>query len=92
MSKVYIVTSGSYSDYGINRVFKDKRKAEIWCAEKNTEYEWQEYEIEEYEYSDDAVEYREDIELVYRFHIHSKYGNRSTKKHGILVIPTKKCE
>lgn len=91
MGKVYIVTSGSYSDYGINRVFKDKRKAEIWCAEQNTRYEWEEYGIEEYEYSDDEVEYRKDIELVYRYHIHSKYGNRSTEKHGILVIPTKKA-
>lgn len=90
MSKVYIVTSGSYSDYGIDRVFKDKRKAEIWCAEKNTKYEWDEYRIEEYEYSDDKMEYREDIELVYRFFVHSKYDMRDIEKHGILVFPTKK--
>lgn len=91
MSKVYIVTSGSYSDYGINRVFKDKRKAEVWCAEKNTEYEWEEYRIEEYEYSDDEVEYRKDIELVYRFNIYSKHKTPRTYDHGTLVIPTKKA-
>jgi len=30
--KVYIVTSGEYSDYGINRVFTDKERAELYCA------------------------------------------------------------
>lgn len=30
--KVYIVTSGEYSDYGIRRVFTNKEKAELYCA------------------------------------------------------------
>lgn len=45
--KVYVVTSGSYSDYSINRVFLDKEKAEKYvdmCEDS---------EIEEYETDDD---------------------------------------
>lgn len=30
--KVYIVTSGEYSGYGIRRVFTDKERAELYCA------------------------------------------------------------
>lgn len=30
--KIYIVTSGEYSDYGIDAVFTDKKQAELYCA------------------------------------------------------------
>lgn len=30
--KVYIVTSGSYSDYHIDRVFTDEQQAKLYCA------------------------------------------------------------
>ena len=30
MRKVFIVTSGEYSDYGINRVFSTEEKAKKW--------------------------------------------------------------
>lgn len=33
--KVYVVTSGIYSDYHIVAVFDDKRKAEVFCAADN---------------------------------------------------------
>ena len=29
---IYIVTSGEYSDYGIDAVFTDKKQAELYCA------------------------------------------------------------
>lgn len=37
--KVYIVTSGEYSDYGIDRVFTDKERAELYCAIHECDYE-----------------------------------------------------
>lgn len=30
--KIYIVTSGEYSGYGIEAVFTDKKQAELYCA------------------------------------------------------------
>lgn len=46
--KVYVVTTGCYSDYGIDKVFTDRQKAEEykeWLRDAN--------EIEEYETEDD---------------------------------------
>ncbi len=47
MATVYIVTSGSYSDYGINRVFSTREKAESWAGPLG-------YEIEEWELDDSS--------------------------------------
>ena len=30
--EVYVVTSGEYSDYGINRIFLDQDLAEAYCS------------------------------------------------------------
>ena len=35
MDKVYIVTSGDYSAYHIERVFQSKEKAEIYAKARN---------------------------------------------------------
>lgn len=46
--KIYIVTSGSYSDYQIKRVFTDKAKAEEyskWCYDSNGVDEWDTDEV-----------------------------------------------
>ena len=52
--KVYIVTSGSYSMYGIRQVFIDKHKAEIYAKWKNKIKEHpSEFEVEEYETHDE---------------------------------------
>lgn len=45
--KIYIATSGCYSDYGINAVFTDKELAEKYCTAQSKYPE--EYRIEEYE-------------------------------------------
>lgn len=43
------MTSGDYSDYGIDAVFIDKESAEIFCATKNTIRNlWSDYKVEEY--------------------------------------------
>jgi hypothetical protein len=48
MKKVYIVTSGTYSDYGINSVFQSEEKAQefVDLMEKRSSYS--EYDIEEH--------------------------------------------
>ena len=61
--KIYIVTAGSYEDYGIEAVFTDKAKAEYYCAKNNREvnglswpYRNWEYHIEEYYVFDKSVD------------------------------------
>lgn len=47
--KVYVVTSGCYSDYCIDAVFKDKSKAENYCSCH------EDCEIEEFNFSDNDI-------------------------------------
>lgn len=49
--KIYIVTSGEYSDYGILAAFLDKSKAEAFAQKYNrgVDYDPDRAEIEEYE-------------------------------------------
>lgn len=44
--KIYIVTSGSYSDYRIERVFSTKEKAEEFLDGVDDNYELEEYDID----------------------------------------------
>ena len=54
--KIYIVTSGCYSDYGIDAVFLDEKEAEKYIATKNKEDPWHDnYGIEEYETQDGKI-------------------------------------
>ena len=48
--KVYIVTSGSYSDYSIEKVFKSEEKAKIYSSTISDS------RIEEYVFADDLVQ------------------------------------
>ena len=48
MSKVFIVTSGEYSDYGIYRVFSSEEKAKEWIEVITSMYGGN-YNIEQYE-------------------------------------------
>ena len=45
--KIYIVTSGEYSDYHIDAVFSTKEKAKAYIQQKGTEYDIEEYELDE---------------------------------------------
>ena len=47
LDKVYVVTSGCYSDYGIERVFDSLDKAEKFCSSHNN-FAWGEKHIEVY--------------------------------------------
>ena len=48
MGKVFIVTSGEYSDYGIDRVFSTEEKAKEWVDIITSMYNGN-YNIEQYE-------------------------------------------
>lgn len=78
--KVYIVTSGTYSDYMIRKIFLDKDKAEEyrkWLPDSN--------DIEEYDTSDDDT-----IEKQYKVRIELKwYPN---KKEKLIARSWKDCE
>ncbi len=45
--KIYIVTSGEYSDYGINAVFSTKEKAVEYVEQHGTDYNIEEYNLDE---------------------------------------------
>jgi hypothetical protein len=49
MNKVFIVTSGAYSDYGINSVFSSREKAQAWVDKhaNPSGYRIEEYEVDE---------------------------------------------
>lgn len=78
--KVYIVTSGEYSDYMIRKVFLDKDKAEKykeWLPNSN--------DVEEYDTSDDDI-----INESYRIRIDLKwYPNKEEK---LIARSWKDCE
>lgn len=57
---VYIVVSGCYSDYTIEGVFLNERKAELYCAIHNKGL-IDDYRIEKYEIIDDNIEGNENI-------------------------------
>lgn len=78
--KVYIVTSGTYSDYMIQKVFLDKDKAEEyrkWLPDSN--------DVEEYDTSDDDT-----IKKQYKVRIELKwYPN---KIENLIARSWKDCE
>ena len=50
--KVYIVTSGEYSDYQIESVFSDKEKAEKYIDTHDSDMEIEEYDLDYYKEKD----------------------------------------
>jgi len=78
--KVYVVTSGIYSDYMIRKIFLNKDKAEEyrkWLPDSN--------DVEEYDTSDDGT-----IEKKYKIRIDLKwYPN---KKEELIARSWKDCE
>lgn len=47
MKTVWIVTSGSYSDYRIEKVFSTEELAEAWCADMRDGYQIEEWDIDD---------------------------------------------
>lgn len=54
--KVYVVTSGEYSDYRINAVFTDRRKAARFAAAENLLHKYCLRRIEEFETYDNNID------------------------------------
>lgn len=54
--KIYVVTSGCYSDYGIDAVFVDKKEAAKFAAVKNKSDSYTTYRIESYETADGKID------------------------------------
>ena len=46
MKKVYVVTSGCYSNYSIERVFSTKELADDFCDRYDNDYQVEEYELD----------------------------------------------
>lgn len=67
--KVYIVTAGEYSDYGIQKVFLDQDKAEKYAKYRNGYNSWDDYRVEEYDTFDDEYAVIEKEPTYHRFRI-----------------------
>lgn len=79
MKKVYIITSGEYSDYGIEKVFLDEAKARKYA-------EWhKDTTVEEYDLSDDEISIP-----CYRVQIKFDFTKTSTaySQPTVQAIPT----
>jgi len=70
--KVYVVTAGEYSSYGIEAVFLDRDKAEVFCANHNKSDAYECYVIEEYDSADDGIEAVKE-KLVYRYNVYGPH-------------------
>ena len=79
MAKVFIVTSGEYSDYGINAVFSTRELAEQYLDTKDDDYG-----IEEYDLDEPIVK---DVKL---FGVKIKLGNKEVQKCFIESCISKK--
>lgn len=63
---VYIVTSGCYSDYTIDAVFTDKKKAEMYCAmHPSNDQEIEEWETEDASITSNKPVYKRWIAKIY---------------------------
>lgn len=65
--KVYVVTTGEYSDYGIDAVFLEEKKAMLYCAVRNIKSP-DSFKIEEYETLDDNIN-TDGQKAAYGYHI-----------------------
>lgn len=90
MSKVYIVTQGAYSDYGIDSVFSNKEQAEkraLLIADQYDEDAYvEEYELDEIVIQGDVYKYYEVIVDNKDSYVYSTYGKQ--KPESISVQKT----
>lgn len=74
--KIYIVTTGCYSDYCIDKVFTDKDKAEEyrkWCRDAN--------DLEEYDTEDDV-----EFQRFYRIRVHYRVNDNGLNSEPSVSI------
>jgi ketol-acid reductoisomerase len=63
--KIYIVTSGSYSDYHIDEVFTNLEQAQLYCATRNTA-KYADYDIEEYDTDTCKLESQKPVKIIWK--------------------------
>ena len=90
--KVYVITSGEYSDYCINAVSLNKETAERICAtlNANLEYYGEISRIEEYDTDDIVVILRKMLSYVIRLNSHIRRWNAYIgQNHFIHFLETR---
>ena len=94
MIKVYLVSSGRYSDYGIEQVFSTKEKAEEYIRLSKEYSDESLNEIEEYEL-DPQIKLPHHFKFKYFYNVYmDRYGNvnNSWKAHIDILNPEDKME
>lgn len=92
MKKVYVVTSGCYSDYAIDRIFSTKDAANLFIA-LHEDDEWTDYnEVEEWEVDSDTFDGSIEIEFCYTLSFKYYKKKDSFIKNHLSIMPTKKKE
>lgn len=90
--KVWVVTKGVYSDYGIIGVFLDRKMAEVFVAVKHDTDEYDDLRIEEYNTDDYYVTTRPEANLHYEVRIDSDVEDDGWDPVYVIVCPTlQKC-
>ena len=85
---IYVVTSGSYSDYRIEVVFLNKDKAEAYKAHEDELHNWSDYcTVEEYETADESAFPLPEIKEYYSAGV---YIRTESEKDGIKTYKFEK--
>jgi hypothetical protein len=86
--KVWVVTKGVYSDYGIIGVFLDRKMAEVFVAVKHDTDEYDDIRIEEYNTDDYYVTTRPEVDLHYKVRIDSDVTDDGWDPVYVIICPT----
>lgn len=83
--KVYVITSGRYSDYHIDAVSLDKDEAEAICATLNNKRDDDFCDVEEYDTEDIKVKTQNEIKARFRMIVEYKSGEERNFYEKVLV-------
>lgn len=86
--KVWVITTGSYSDYEIVTVFTDKVKADLFCAAHNDHNKCDHYYAEEYDADTEDIQVAEGVKPRYSAKV--SVNRRTGVIIGVYVTPTLK--
>ena len=73
--KVYVISSGEFSEYHIAAVALEEKEARMKCAVLNNDSDDDYYEIEEYDTDEVKVSTNADINLRFFLHVRKSSGN-----------------
>lgn len=84
--KVYLVTSGEYSDYHVDQVFLDEDKAKHWVAaqiDNAGDRYHEEYYIDEVETADESIDCALKINYLYEIKVRVSFTDSLTPEYRI---------